>query len=77
MAENDDVDRVLLKRLITDWESQVEAEPSAELHGRLALAYLNLRQSNFASAPSALPAPVSTARIKDWRRPCKRSPGAR
>ena len=48
MAENDEVDRVLLKRMIADWENQVEASPTAELHGRLAIAHLNLRQSNLA-----------------------------
>lgn len=58
MAQNDDVDRVSLKRLIADWEDQVEIEPDPVLFTKIALAYLNLRQSN-----SALPHLLSAARM--------------
>ena len=58
MALNEGVDRVSLKRLVADWEDQVNIEPDAELHTKIALAYLNLRQSN-----AALPHLLSAARM--------------
>ena len=58
MARNEDVDRVSLKRLISDWEDQADAEPTAALCTKLALGYLNLRQSN-----SALPHLLQAARM--------------
>lgn len=58
MARNEDVDRVSLKRLISDWEEQADAEPTAALCTKLALGYLNLRQSN-----SALPHLLQAARM--------------
>ncbi|MDA0207150.1 MAG: response regulator [Acidobacteria bacterium] len=58
MARNEDVDRVSLKRLISDWEEQVDVEPTAALCTKLALGYLNLRQSN-----SALPHLLQAARM--------------
>lgn len=58
MALNEGVDRVSLKRLVADGEDQVEIEPDAELYTKIALAYLNLRQSN-----AALPHLLSAARM--------------
>ncbi len=58
MALNEGVDRVSLKRLVADWEDQVDMEPDAELYTKIALAYLNLRQSN-----AALPHLLSAARM--------------
>jgi twitching motility two-component system response regulator PilG len=58
MARNEDVDRVSLKRLISDWEEQADSEPTAALCTKLALGYLNLRQSN-----SALPHLLQAARL--------------
>jgi twitching motility two-component system response regulator PilG len=59
MARNEDVDRVSLKRLISDWEDQAETAPTAALCTKLALGYLNLRQSN-----SALPHLLQAARLE-------------
>jgi hypothetical protein len=39
MARNEDVDRVSLKRLISDWEEQADSEPTAALCTKLALGY--------------------------------------
>lgn len=58
MARNEDVDRVSLKRLISEWEERAELEPTAALCTKLALGYLNLRQSN-----SALPHLLQAARL--------------
>ena len=58
MARNEDVDRVSLKRLISEWEEQADSQPTAALCTKLALGYLNLRQSN-----SALPHLLQAARM--------------
>jgi twitching motility two-component system response regulator PilG len=58
MARNEDVDRVSLKRLISEWEERADSEPTAALCTKLALGYLNLRQSN-----SALPHLLQAARL--------------
>jgi twitching motility two-component system response regulator PilG len=58
MARNEEVDRVSLKRLISEWEEQADTEPTAALCTKLALGYLNLRQSN-----SALPYLLQAARM--------------
>ncbi len=58
MARNEEVDRVSLKRLISDWEEQADMEPTSALCTKLALGYLNLRQSN-----SALPHLLQAARM--------------
>ncbi len=58
MARNEDVDRVSLKRLISEWEERADLEPTAALCTKLALGYLNLRQSN-----SALPHLLQAARL--------------
>lgn len=58
MARNEDVDRVSLKRFISEWEEQADIEPTAALCTKLALGYLNLRQSN-----SALPYLLQAARM--------------
>jgi twitching motility two-component system response regulator PilG len=58
MALNEEVDRVSLKRLVSEWEDQVEIDPDPVVYTKLALAYLNLRQSN-----AALPHLLSAARM--------------
>jgi twitching motility two-component system response regulator PilG len=58
MARNEEVDRVSLKRLISDWEEQADSEPTAAICTKLALGYLNLRQSN-----AALPHLLQAARM--------------
>jgi twitching motility two-component system response regulator PilG len=58
MARNEEVDRVSLKRLISEWEEQADSAPTAALFTKLALGYLNLRQSN-----AALPHLLQAARM--------------